>query len=226
VSWGGRLPGGRCLTCVCVGVGWAGLAWQEPLNFVVASEDANLYTFDLRRLDEAKLVHKDHVGAVMDVAFSPTGQEFVAGSYDRSVRIFRHRDGRSREVYHTKRMQRVFCVNFSGDGRFVLSGSDDTNLRIWKAQASKRLGPMVPRMEKKLQYLDTIKGRYKHMPEIRRIAKHRHVPKAIKKAAELERIQKDSERRKAENRRKHARPDSDEFNFVPERKKRVLSEMA
>lgn len=34
------------------------------------------------------------------------------------------------------------------------------------------------------------------MPEVRRIAKHRHVPKIIKKAAEAERVQKDKERRK------------------------------
>ena len=46
--------------------------------------------------------------AVMDVDYSPTGREFVAGSYDRSVRIFAYNGGRSREVYHTKRMQR--CV--------------------------------------------------------------------------------------------------------------------
>ena len=44
----------------------------------------------------------------MDVDYSPTGREFVAGSYDRSVRIFAYNGGRSREVYHTKRMQR--CV--------------------------------------------------------------------------------------------------------------------
>jgi WD repeat and SOF domain-containing protein 1 len=55
----------------------------------------------------------------MDVDFSPTGREFVAGSYDRSVRIFGHAAGHSREVYHTKRMQRVFCVRFSGDGACV-----------------------------------------------------------------------------------------------------------
>ena len=162
----------------------------------------------------------------MDLAFSPTGQEFVSGSYDRSVRIFGHRDGRSREIYHTKRMQRIFCVNFSGDGRFVLTGSDDTNLRIWKAQASRQLGAKVPREEKKIEYMETLKKRYQHMPEIKKIARHRHVPKAIKKAQELVRIQNDSERRKAENRRKHSRPDSEEFNFVPERKKRVLTEMA
>lgn len=63
------------------------------------------------------MIHKDHVSAVMDVSFSPTGQEFASGSYDRTVRVFPHREGRSREVYHTKRMQRVFCVNFSADAR-------------------------------------------------------------------------------------------------------------
>lgn len=34
------------------------------------------------------------------------------------------------------------------------------------------------------------------MPEVRRIAKHRHVPRIIKKAAEAERVQRDKERRK------------------------------
>ena len=48
----------------------------------------------------------------MDVDYSPTGREVVAGSYDRSVRIFAYNGGRSREVYHTKRMQR--CVARGG----------------------------------------------------------------------------------------------------------------
>lgn len=72
------------------------------------------------RLTQALMIHKDHVSAVMDVSFSPTGQEFATGSYDRTVRVFPHRSGRSREVYHTKRMQRVFCVNFSADARCVV----------------------------------------------------------------------------------------------------------
>ena len=100
----------------------------------------------------------------MDVDYSPTGREFVAGSYDRSVRIFAYNGGRSREVYHTKRMQRcvkreataacrirgsrdaparsVFAVRFSGDGVYVFSGSEDMNVRIWKAEASAQIGPV------------------------------------------------------------------------------------
>lgn len=79
---------------------------------------------------------QDFVSAVMDVDYSPTGREFVAGGYDRSVRIFAHNGGHSREVYHTKRMQRVFAVRFSGDGSYVFSGSDDMNVRVWKVRIS------------------------------------------------------------------------------------------
>ncbi|KAL8008931.1 putative WD40/YVTN repeat-like-containing domain superfamily, WD40-repeat-containing [Plasmopara halstedii] len=71
-----------------------------------ANEDHNLYTFDMRQMTRAMKVHKDHVSAVMDVAYSPTGREFVAGSYDRTIRIFNVRSAKSREVYHTQRMQR------------------------------------------------------------------------------------------------------------------------
>ena len=86
-----------------------------------------------RALDRALMVHRDHTGAVMDLSFSPSGREFVTGSYDRTVRIFSAREGKSREVYHGRRMQRIFCAKFSADARFVLSGSDDGALHIWDA---------------------------------------------------------------------------------------------
>ena len=110
------------------------IAWNpmEAFNFTAANEDCCLYTYDMRKLQSATCVHKDFVSAVMDVDYSPTGREFVAGSYDRSVRIFSHNGGHSKEVYHTKRMQRIFAVRFSGDGSYVFSGSDDMNVRLWK----------------------------------------------------------------------------------------------
>jgi len=59
------------------------IAWNpmEAFNFTVANEDHNLYTFDMRKLKTALNVHKDHVSAVLDVDYSPTGREFVSGSY-------------------------------------------------------------------------------------------------------------------------------------------------
>ncbi|KAK3735678.1 hypothetical protein QZH41_011999, partial [Actinostola sp. cb2023] len=120
------------------------IAWNpmEAYIFTAANEDSNLYTYDMRRMDQAVNVHMDHVSAVLDVDYAPTGQEFVSGSFDKTIRIFQRDAGHSREVYHTKRMQRVFCVRFSADSTYVLSGSDETNIRyiIWKANASQKLG--------------------------------------------------------------------------------------
>lgn len=84
------------------------LCWNpmEAFNFAAGNEDHNVYIFDMRKLERALNVLKDHVAAVMDVDYSPTGEEIVTASYDRTLRIFRAREGHSRDVYHTKRMQR------------------------------------------------------------------------------------------------------------------------
>jgi len=42
--------------------------------FTAASEDYNLYSFDMRKLDRPLNVHMDHVAAVVDVDYSPTGE--------------------------------------------------------------------------------------------------------------------------------------------------------
>ncbi|KAH7650992.1 Sof1-like rRNA processing protein (contains WD40 repeats) protein [Dioscorea alata] len=188
-----------------------------------ANEDCNCYSYDARKLDEAKCVHQDHVSAVMDIDYSPTGREFVTGSYDRTVRIFRYNGGHSREIYHTKRMQRVFCVKYSCDGTYVISGSDDTNLRLWKANASEQLGVLLPRERKKQEYLDAVKNRYKHLPDVKRIVRHRHLPKPIYKAAGLRRTMVEAERRKDERRRAHSAPGS--TSVQPFRKRRIIQEI-
>ncbi|XP_050208276.1 uncharacterized protein LOC126657611 [Mercurialis annua] len=200
------------------------IAWNpmEPMNFTAANEDCNSYSYDARKLDEAKCVHKDHVSAVMDIDFSPTGREFVTGSYDRTVRIFPYNGGHSREIYHTKRMQRVFCVKYSCDATYVISGSDDTNLRIWKAKASEQLGVLLPRERKRHDYHEAVKNRYKHLPEVKRIVRHRHLPRPIYKAAELRRTITDAERVKGERRKAHSAPGS--IVSEPLRKRRIIKE--
>lgn len=87
------------------------LAWnpREPMNFTVvsagvghktkANEDYNLYTFDMRNLEKPMTTHTDHVSAVMSVAYSSTGREFVSGSYDRTLRIWPVQSQHSREVF-------------------------------------------------------------------------------------------------------------------------------
>ena len=67
------------------------------------------------------------------------------------------------------------------DSRYIVSGSEDTNLRIWKARASDPMKPMLPREKESLAYANKLKKKYKHNTEIKRILRHRHLPKLIVK---------------------------------------------
>ncbi|KAI8854088.1 WD40-repeat-containing domain protein [Chytridium lagenaria] len=178
------------------------IAWNpmEAFNFTAANEDHNLYQFDMRKMDRSLNVLKDHVSAVMDVDYSPTGQEIT-------VRIFRAREGHSRDIYHTKRMQKVFCVRFTMDSKYILSGSDDGSVRLWKAEASSKIGA-------------SLKERYKHMPEIKRIDKQRHIPKDIISSSKRKRIMVESRKTKEDNERKHSAPG--QVPYRAERKKHIL----
>ena len=196
------------------------LCWNpmEAYHFTVANEDSNLYSFDMRKLDRPIHMYTDHVNAVLDIDYSPTGTEFVSGGFDKTLRIFQVNQRHSREVYHTKRMQKIFCVKWSGDTRYILSGSDETNIRLWKAQASEKLGRLARRERITLEYNDKLKEKYRSHPQIQRIARHRHVPKLIFKLTRERKIMLASRKRKAENRARHSKPGSAESAKPPQEK--------
>ncbi|SCV99583.1 LAFE_0A06392g1_1 [Lachancea fermentati] len=196
------------------------ICWNpmEAYNFAVANEDHNAYYYDMRNLSRALHVYKDHVSAVMDVDFSPTGEEIVTGSYDKTIRIFNVKHGHSREIYHTKRMQHVFQVKYTMDSKYIVSGSDDGNVRLWRASAWERSSVKTTREKNKLEYDEKLKERFKNMPEIKRISRHRHVPKVIKKAQEIKKVELDSLKRRETNERKTRK----DMPFVPERKKQIV----
>lgn len=200
------------------------IAWNpmETFIFTVANEDYNLYSFDLRKLSSPVNIHMDHVAAVLDVDYAPTGKEIVSGSFDKTIRIFPASKGRSREVYHTKRMQRVSSVRWSMDNKYILSGSDEMNIRIWKSHASEKLGAVKTREKMSLQYSEKLQEKFSHHPQIRRIARHRHLPKSIYHAAKELRTIRESQKRKEANRRAHSKPGS--VLYVSEREKHIIAE--
>lgn len=67
----------------------------EPYNFLAGNEDGNVYQFDMRNLDQALKIHKGHIGAVISLDYSPTGMQFVSGSYDKTIRLFNVNEGKS-----------------------------------------------------------------------------------------------------------------------------------
>ena len=136
----------------------------------------------------------------------------------------KHRQqGHSREVYTLKRMQRVSAVCFSGDGAYVVSGSDDANVRLWKARASEKMGVRLSRELHASAYSSALVDRYRHLPEVRRIERHRRLPPAIAKAAKARRVQIDSEARKNRSRVRHSAPGT--VVVKPERRRKIVAEV-
>jgi len=202
------------------------LSWSPtfPTNVLLASEDHNLYTFDIRSLSTPSQIYKAHVSAVMSCDWSPTGTHFVSGGWDRTVRIWKEGKGTAPEVYHTKRMQRVMSTLFTADARFVLSGSDDGNLRIWKAKAHEKLGILDSRERAAIEYRERLKEKWKTDAHVSKVTRSRHIPKPVYKAAELKRTMLDAQRVKEERRRKHTRAGDSKPKAA--RKKVVITEQA
>ncbi|KAJ3401290.1 DDB1- and CUL4-associated factor 13 [Chytriomyces hyalinus] len=118
-------------------------------------------------------------------------------------------------------MQRLFCVQYSMDSKYVLSGSDDGNIRLWKGDASEKMGTTAPRQQASLEYNKALKERYKHMPEIKRIDRQRHLPRRIVSTTKKIHVMTDSRKKKEDNLRKHSRPGA--VPFKAERKKHILT---
>ena len=97
------------------------------------------------------------------------------------------------------------------------------NVRVWKANASEQLGTLLPRERKQLQYNKALVERHKHLPEVARVVRNRHLPAPIYKAAKLRRVQQDSERRKTQHRIAHSAPGS--VKVKPARRKKVVAEL-
>ncbi|CAE6353073.1 unnamed protein product [Rhizoctonia solani] len=183
------------------------LSWSPtfPTTLLLASEDHNLYTFDVRSLANPTQIYKGHVAAVMSCGWSPTGQEFVSGGWDRTLRIWKEGEGTKPVVYTGKRMQRVFATTYTQDARFILSGSDDGNVRLWKARASEKLGVVEGRERASKEYRDRLRERWSMDKEVGRIERQQNLPIAVKKAAQLKRTMLDARAVKEERRRKHTR---------------------
>lgn len=200
------------------------LCWNpmEAFLFTVANEDHDLHTYDMRNLSKPIALHKDHTAAVIALDYSPTGREIVSGSYDKTLRIFPSRSGHSREIYHTKRMQRITDVIWSLDSKYIVSASDEMDIRMWRANASEKIGPKYHREQMAFDTNEALKKKFQNHPDIRRIKRHRHLPKHVYNERKLKRVMLDARKRKETNRRINSKPGS--IAAIGEKEKHVVRE--
>jgi WD40 repeat protein len=127
------------------------VAWNPVTNnmLVAGSEDGRVYYFDCSSSMMAVLPQGEfegNEGAVVDVAFSPTGTLIASADSAQTVRLFNLRQPKkSVAVFKTKTQRAVYCVGWSGmekgdrlEDLQVMSGSSDRNLRFWDPTANKQ----------------------------------------------------------------------------------------
>lgn len=81
---------------------------------------------------------------------------------------------------------------------------------------------LKPRERTALNYAEALKEKFSAHPQVKRIARHRHVPKHIVNAQKEIKTIREKNKRKEANRRAHSKAGS--VPFVPERKKHVVKE--
>mmetsp|Transcript_40254 Transcript_40254/g.82389 ORF Transcript_40254/g.82389 Transcript_40254/m.82389 type:complete len:404 (-) Transcript_40254:2157-3368(-) len=127
------------------------ISWNENISseFTLANEDSNLYTFDIRNLNQVKKVYQGHVLPVLSLDQDRNNQTILSGSCDSTIRIFSKSFPGNSEIFHTQRMRKVLTVGFSIDQKYILSGSEDGNLRLWANLSSGRKNTILKGMEQK-----------------------------------------------------------------------------
>ena len=80
----------------------------------------------------------------------------------------------------------------------------------------------MPREKRKLEYNEKLMDRYADVRDVKRIARHRHLPKNILRAKEKRVIMDQAAKRKRDNVIKHSKPGS--VKIKAERNKYVIKE--
>ena len=90
-------------------------------------------------MNSAKTIHKDHIEAIMDLDYSPTGREFVTGFLIVSEFSIIIR-GEVRKFIMLRECRLLIVripIIFFQIHQHLLIGSEDMNMRLWKAESVK-----------------------------------------------------------------------------------------
>merc|ERR1711957_415523 len=82
---------------------------------------------------------------------------------------------------HKGHVSAVLDVDYSPTGKQFVSGAYDKTLRIWEAAKPKSV--QVYHTKRKREYEEALVEKHKHLPAIKRIKNHQHLPRNIVKAA-------------------------------------------
>jgi WD40 repeat protein len=107
------------------------VTWSSDKKTIISSSSIDIGLWDAESGTPFAFPLQGHTGAVFCVAFSPSGNQIISGSWDRTLRLWDARTGLPVGSPFKGHTSAVFCVAFSPDGKQIISGSKDNTLRLW-----------------------------------------------------------------------------------------------
>lgn len=110
------------------------LAFGLNGNLASASEDGSLRLWDVPAQEEIRKFD-GHQDGLTSVAFSPNGEQLIAGSFDWLLRLWEVDTGRLISTFEGHEAA-IWSVAFSPDGETIASASEDWTVRLWNTPDS------------------------------------------------------------------------------------------
>ncbi|KAH8103094.1 WD40 repeat-like protein [Cristinia sonorae] len=120
----------------------------DPSGEVVAAGSTDSFEVFLWSVQTGKLldVLTGHEGPISSLAFSPTGNQLVSGSWDKSVRVW-NVFGRSRAVEPHQLNADVLCVAFRPDGKEFAASTLDGQIMFFDVSLGKQTSTIEGRKD-------------------------------------------------------------------------------
>lgn len=109
------------------------------------------------------------------------------------------------------------------DNNYILTGSEETNIRMWKADPSKKIGPVGKREERSMNYRKKLLEKFKYARQIKDLKKT-HLPKYLLNAKHKRQVMAESKHRKMEN-LQYNNPGEYEERNVSEKERRFVKKV-
>ncbi|KAH9642920.1 hypothetical protein HF086_011277 [Spodoptera exigua] len=190
-------------------------------EFVAGSYDKTVRIFESLKGNSRDVYHTKRMQRLTCVKWTLDNKYILSGSDEMNIRMWKARASEKLGVEYRNFFvqQKHLSDDNQVHGQDLLFGIEQI---LYGEDWMQFPSYLKPRERTALNYADSLKEKFANHPQVKRIARHRHVPKHILNAQNEIRTIKQKAKRKEGNRRAHSKPGA--IPFVPERQRHIVKE--